>query len=1138
MRDTDGLGAFRFPTSPYPGLRPFLDHEAALFLGRGRQIGDVVRRLTLTQFVAVVGGSGSGKSSLVRAGVVPKLRGYGIPEAGDYWVPVVFTPGTTTILTGGEGIGEASVPANQTPITRLAWKFSQQLQPAELSVRRRLEKAGKIDDTNPLDAEQEDVRRLDGIAKIFRQGAGFARLIDAYTEDLPAAGPDRENARFLFVIDQFEELFHPNNKGNEDTRILIEAVIDHFFSPHPRCFVILTMRSEHLADCAGYLELPDAINESVYLVRRPDEGELREAIAGPAKVFLRMLQRGDSNPALPDEIIFDDAVIARLLNDVERIADDPDHLPLLQHLLARIWEVASARCGVDGEHGVPNEIQWGDLERAVDPTSREAGWLGQQEDTAKPGGKLLNTLLASLENWAKATYEGKSDDDRKYLDFVLRRLAFKDPNNGTYNQQRLDVDDPGLFAGDAERQSKLKDLLKEGYLDSVHYLYWDKENPARVTLKVSHESFIRGWSHFRGLIDEEAERFEEFLTVLRRCTDWQEAARRPELLLGQAELIRLDDARLDPVFTQPEQREDWFRTLKQFRDGERLGIVKSEVAEYIASSRALLEAEAKEKRTLEDSERQAQEDKRLAIEREKEAAWRSEAKEKRMEVERKREALARRRKRWIITGAFVVLIFGAIPFVATFPVMNAVHIFGMSRQQVDQRLGDIPEPVLGAAGKELDRLLAAAELAVSGKDESAYMRSRLSNAFNLFPQVSLAKKLLVLQDTEPYVNGNLRRRLTTGMWHTASDPGAKAFKQEEFVPDTPLSLNCAADQAGKGKVMVPGVLYPEARKERGIFVKKREFDEWEDIELYSARYSKQDKSCQTVENIGKVANSPDAYVLFDARIRYMVVSRSGSSGEQASVSLFKIIWDDDGLQLGARLDRLSQVIGEEAVAILRQEIQSVPKQSEEPRVKSVLTWREVGGFGVRVAGQSWRLFADGAQRIQDPGSDKNWKALPVAPEGSACELLNKRLKQLGISPGFDSRMYQYKKHCFQIQKPMPQQGGAIVSRSAGQNYANKVLVGVYDEPIYIDLLAQMRPVPIASISPFAGARWADGEWNVGVSGPFVGWLASRLKEDQGDRFVGAPWSTAALVKLGKEVVIPSTAPQPSPQNSPAPQGTQ
>ena len=61
--------------NPFVGLRPFEESEAHLFFGRDGQSDEIVNRLAQRRFVAVVGGSGSGKSSLVRAGVFPDLRG-------------------------------------------------------------------------------------------------------------------------------------------------------------------------------------------------------------------------------------------------------------------------------------------------------------------------------------------------------------------------------------------------------------------------------------------------------------------------------------------------------------------------------------------------------------------------------------------------------------------------------------------------------------------------------------------------------------------------------------------------------------------------------------------------------------------------------------------------------------------------------------------------------------------------------------------------------------------------------------------------------------------------------------------------------------------------------------------------------
>src|SRR5438132_10019020 len=79
--------------SPFPGVRPFEPHEAKLFFGREEQCDELLARLGRRRMVAVVGASGSGKSSLVRAGLIPALeRGY-LPSAGTSWQIAVCRPG-------------------------------------------------------------------------------------------------------------------------------------------------------------------------------------------------------------------------------------------------------------------------------------------------------------------------------------------------------------------------------------------------------------------------------------------------------------------------------------------------------------------------------------------------------------------------------------------------------------------------------------------------------------------------------------------------------------------------------------------------------------------------------------------------------------------------------------------------------------------------------------------------------------------------------------------------------------------------------------------------------------------------------------------------------------------------------------
>src|SRR5215510_7068042 len=79
-------------TAPYPGLRPFEQHEAEIFFGRENHVDRLLEILQRTRFLAVIGPSGCGKSSLVRAGMLPALAA-GWLGTGSDWRIVVMRPG-------------------------------------------------------------------------------------------------------------------------------------------------------------------------------------------------------------------------------------------------------------------------------------------------------------------------------------------------------------------------------------------------------------------------------------------------------------------------------------------------------------------------------------------------------------------------------------------------------------------------------------------------------------------------------------------------------------------------------------------------------------------------------------------------------------------------------------------------------------------------------------------------------------------------------------------------------------------------------------------------------------------------------------------------------------------------------------
>jgi len=1120
----DEASEFRLPTEPYPGLRPFLDHESALLFGRARQVSEVIDHLRRSQFVAVIGGSGSGKSSLIHAGVVPELRSFGIPGAGDFWIPMVCTPGTNA---GEPKPGQT----RSTPITRLAWKFA-----------RLLKTRGSA---------EADAARVEEIAALFRQDAGFARLVDGYASELAAPpGPDPLQARLLFVIDQFEELFHPTNKDSDDARLMVERVIDHFFGRHPRCYVVLTMRSEHLNDCASYLELPDAINKSSYLVRRLDEGELREAITEPAQRFLRLLQRRRARPAdgaepraLPEQVDFEPAVLERLLNDVKAITHDPDHLPLLQHLLARVWEMACRREGV-GMGGVPARVTSTDLGCAV--LAMPAG-----DAAAAVPGDGQNLLRLSLESWAEAIFRRRTDVQQRRIEALLRHLAFKDPNTGMYSQQRVNVDDPKLFDDEPavpSDRTALWALVEDpvegrhgqfGYVGSVDYLFWDDENPQRVTLKVSHESFIRGWRRFRMLIDKEAERFDAFIDLMQRCERWsQQCAREASpglhalageaagderksqrMLLQVADLDRVTDERLDRVLADPAERASWFKVLRLDRDGPRLLPFEAEVDEYIRLSRAMAQGTAKRSRWL--------------------------------------------RNGWILTGigALLLLPFLGFSVLVQGPVKERAELFFDATALADQaRLATVYDSA-GDATPALHSLIDAAGKVVDGRSDGG--RSGMKQWQYRFSAwvIGVARRFDVVRaqaqfvdkvagQSEPRVNGQLRRLLTSALWAGSVPAGVVAVP----APATPRPRDCiviadSGDGSPPGPVMAQGTLLLRgdlqgSAVQRGLFVPDARAlpARAQDVVLLAAVQPPRGADCLATELVLPVPRMFNPWMLFDASTQHLLVATEDPVRQARSVTLYRIEWraTADAQPWRTELRQVAVLTNPGAYELVKRQVEAA--QAADLRVAAMPTWAVPGGWLFGLGEVHWRVVSAAAEAAPAAASaPAAWLPLPAAPVGGACARLGELLRR-NVQPGFvlsqPPQLFEQGLHCFEVRRGNPKRapanpaygdaGAGLVPAGDAEPPAgdDDVLVAVYDKPNALDLdqPGYQVPTPVASLDQFGRAPAQATEWRVGQPGPFAGWIALR---NPATGLVASPWSTAALRALASS--IEAEQPKPAPQ---------
>ncbi|MEP1033907.1 High-affnity carbon uptake protein Hat/HatR [Ekhidna sp.] len=266
--------------NPFPGLRPFGIEESHLFFGREGQSDEVLVKLSENKFVAILGASGSGKSSLMFCGLIPTLYGGFMTEAGSNWRIVVTRPG------GG-------------PIDNLA-------------------EALLIKDKEFSNLGDEDkLIRKTIISTVLRSSSlGLVEVVRQLKTD------DFQNV--LILVDQFEELFRYRKLESatsdlDESSAFVNLLLEAIHQYDEPVYIALTMRSDFIGECAQFPDLTQMINDSHYLIPQMTRDQKRTAIEGPVAVG-----GGKIAPRLTQQ----------LLNDV---GDNPDQLPILQHALMRTW---------------------------------------------------------------------------------------------------------------------------------------------------------------------------------------------------------------------------------------------------------------------------------------------------------------------------------------------------------------------------------------------------------------------------------------------------------------------------------------------------------------------------------------------------------------------------------------------------------------------------------------------------------------------------------------------------------------------------------------------------------------------------------------------------------------------------------
>jgi hypothetical protein len=280
---------------PYTGLRTFTEDEAIYFRGREEHVANCLALLAQQHFVMVTGASGDGKSSLVFAGMLPEVRAGFVRARYGNWAVATCRPERSPLRNLADALADAlRLPGHaRTVETELQQGFSALVQLYEAS-------ALHPPAPDPTLPPAEQRRQL------------------------------RQGANLLLVVDQFEEFFtNPENYDGPAPNVAAQTVVNLLLETARLArerelpiYIVCTMRSDFVGQCAEFRGLIEQVGASQYFVPRLLRHEFVQVIRDPAELSGNRIS---------------ERLVQRLLFDTNQ---GQDQLPVLQHALRRIWLAA------------------------------------------------------------------------------------------------------------------------------------------------------------------------------------------------------------------------------------------------------------------------------------------------------------------------------------------------------------------------------------------------------------------------------------------------------------------------------------------------------------------------------------------------------------------------------------------------------------------------------------------------------------------------------------------------------------------------------------------------------------------------------------------------------------------------------
>jgi energy-coupling factor transporter ATP-binding protein EcfA2 len=501
---------------PYTGLRSFTEEESLYFKGREENIESATGQLQRNKFLMVTGASGDGKSSLVYAGIIPNARAGFLRSKYTQWCVADFRP-------------------ERSPFKNLCKSVSHQL-----------------DITNVQTVEAELQHGFSALVDLYRNSKRFIdveSMVWQQANDREKAVLKREAANLLILVDQFEEFFtNPENynKGvssgaaNLVLNLLLETARISLEEELP-IYVVFTMRSDYIGQCAAFRGLPEYIGFSQFFVPRLNRPQLQQVIEEPAELSGNRITR---------------RLTERLIHD---LTEGVDQLPILQHALNQIWHAAdSGKEEMDLIHyamvgGMPlNELPDEHIERFkkwFEGLLPEIKACYHEPNLQNVLDTHMNKLYEQAgEYFRQKTGQSISNENAKVIiktaficltkidqsRAVRNRMTLREITN-ILGRPEFEIDEAGAVLNIFREPGNT--FIRPFILDNQESQDLDEND----VLDITHESLIRNWEYLEAWAQEEFHNYAISLDFEQQLNRWVESDKANGFLLSIGQLTYFEN---------------------------------------------------------------------------------------------------------------------------------------------------------------------------------------------------------------------------------------------------------------------------------------------------------------------------------------------------------------------------------------------------------------------------------------------------------------------------------------------------------------------------------------------------------------------------------------------------------------------